>query len=83
MTRSSTSKIESFDPEIERTFHKLRNIVGKILSPRNQLVKMEKTPAPVGVAVGAAWVENSRRTLMEYAQPSINGTASCIRKSVV
>ena len=37
---------------------------------------MEETPAPVG-AVG---VENPRRTLMEYAQPSIEGTASCIRR---
>ena len=28
----------------------------------------------VGAAVGAAGVENPRRTLMEYAQPSIEGT---------
>ena len=33
-----------------------------------------------GAAVGAARVQNERRTLMEYAQPSINETASCIRK---
>ena len=36
-----------------------------------------------GAAVGAVGVENSRRTLMEYAQPSIDRTASCIRKLVV
>ena len=61
MTRTSTSKIEPFDPEIERTFHKLCNLVGKKLSPRNQLVKMEETPAPVEDAVGAAGVENPRK----------------------
>ena len=68
MTRSSTSKIEPFDPGIEKTFHKLRNLVGKKLSPRNQLMKMEETPAPVRpVEVGAVGAENPRRTLMEYA----------------
>ena len=36
-----------------------------------------------GVAVGAARGGNHRRTLMEYAQPSIEGTASCIRKPEV
>ena len=36
-----------------------------------------------GVAVGAAGGVNHRRTLMEYAQPSIEGTASCIRKPEV
>ena len=36
-----------------------------------------------GAAVGAAEIENSRRTLMEYAQPSIEGIASCIRKPAV
>ena len=43
---------------------------------------MEKTPAP-GAATGGARAKNSRRTLMEYAQPSIDGTASCIKKFVV
>ena len=33
-----------------------------------------------GAAIGAPRVENHRRTLMEYAQPSIEGTASCIRR---
>ena len=82
MTRSSTSKLKSFDPEIERTFHELHNLVEETLSPKNQLVEMEETPAPVG-PVGAVRVENPRRTLMEYAQPSIDGTASCIRKPQV
>ena len=36
-----------------------------------------------GVAVGTAGVENPRRTLREYAQPSIEGTASGIRKPAV
>ena len=36
-----------------------------------------------GAAVGAAGVQNNKRTLMEYAQPSIDGIASCIRKPQV
>ena len=53
---------------------------------------MEETPvlgaanmegAGNGVAVGVAGVQNNRRTLMEYAQPSIDGTAYCIRKPAV
>ena len=63
MTRSSTSKLEPFDPEIERIFHKLRNLVAKKLSPRNQSVKMEETLAPVGlVRAGVAGAENPRKT---------------------
>ena len=34
-------------------------------------------------AVGAAGAQNQRRTLMEYAQPFIDGIASCIRKPTV
>ena len=33
--------------------------------------------------IRGAGVENPRRTLMEYDQPSIDGTASCIRKPAV
>ena len=33
-----------------------------------------------GAAVGAPRVDNHRRTLMEYTQLSIEGTASCIRR---
>ena len=86
MTRSSTIKLEPFDLEIERTFHKLHNLVKEKLSPKNQLVGMEETPVLVGLVgarVGAVVVENPRRNLMEYAQPSIDGTASCIRKPQV
>ena len=36
-----------------------------------------------GVGNGAVRVQNERRTLMEYAQPFIDGTASCIRKPTV
>ena len=32
---------------------------------------------------GAVGAQNNRRTLMEYAQPSIDGIASCIRKPEV
>ena len=87
MTINNTSKVELFDPEIEKTFHKLRNLVGEKLSLRNQSVKMEEKPAPVGAgvkaSVGAAGAENPRSTLMENAQTSIDGTASYIRKPAV
>ena len=79
MTRSGTSTLEPFDPEIERTFKRIRNLVEARVSPKRERPIMEETPAPVG-PVGAVGVENPRRTLMEYAQPSIEGTASCIRR---
>ena len=53
---------------------------------------MEETPvlgagnmerADNGAVVGATGVKNNRRTLMEYAQSSIDRTASCIRKPAV
>ena len=49
---------------------------------------MEETPLlrvanMEGAGNGAAEVQNNRRTLMEYAHPSIDGTASCIRKPAV
>ena len=87
MTRSGTSTLESFDPEIERTFRRLRNLVKTRVSPKKERPIMEETPvlgaanmegAGNGATVGAAGVQNNRRTLMEYAQPSIDGTASCI-----
>ena len=85
MTRSGTSTLEPFDPENERTFRRLRNLVKARL-------EMEETPVlgaanmegvGNGAVVGAARVQNDRRTLMEYAQPSIDGIASCIRKPQV
>ena len=94
MTRSSTSNLESFDSKIERTFQKLHNLVKENLSPRKQ-VKMEETPAfratiraRAGIrvvvrAIGEVGDQNDRRTLMEYVQPSIDETVSCIRKPVV
>ena len=75
MTKSGTSTLEPFDPEIKRTFRRIRKLVEARVSPKRERPIMEETPAPVGV-VG---VENPR-TLMEYAQPSIEGTASCIRR---
>ena len=92
MTRNSTSNLEPFDSEIERTLRKLRNLLEEKVSPKKERSTMEETRvfgaannagAGNGAAVGAAGVENPRRTLMEYAQPSIEGTASCIRKPAV
>ena len=57
MTRSSTSKLEPFNPEIKRTFHKLRNLIEEKLSPKSQLMEMEETPALVG-PIRAVGVEN-------------------------
>ena len=92
MTRSSLSQLELFDPEIERTFHRLRNLVKERVSPKRERPVMEETPvigvadmagAGNGAVVGETRVQNERRILMEYAQPSIDGTASCIRKPAV
>ena len=92
MTRNNTSNLEPFDPEIERTLRRLRNLVKDKVSPKKERPTMEETRvlgavnnagAGNGAAVGAEGVENPRRTLMEYAQPSIEGTASCIRKPAV
>ena len=49
---------------------------------------MEETPVleaanVVGAGNGAVGVQNDRRTLMEYVQPSIDGTVSCIRKPTI
>ena len=96
MTRNNTSTLEPFDPEIKRTLRRLRNLVEEKVSPKKERPTMEETRvlgaaniagagngAAVGVVVGATGVENHRRTLMEYAQPSIEGTASCIRKPAI
>ena len=92
MTRSGTSTLEPFDPEIERTFRRLRNLVKERVSSKRERPIMEETPVlrvgnmegiGNGAAVGAAGIQNNRRTLMEYAQPSIKGTASCIRKPAI
>ena len=47
---------------------------------------MEETPAlgaGNGTAIGATGIQNNKKTLMEYAQPSIDETISCIRKPTV
>ena len=92
VTRNSTSTLEPLDLEIERTFRRLRNLIEARVSPKIERPIMEETPviraanmagASNGVAVGVVGIQNERRTLMEYAQPSIDGTASCIRKPLV
>ena len=92
MTRNNTSTLEPFDPEIERTLRRLRNLVEEKVSPKKERPTMEETRllgianiagAGNGATIGAVRVENPRRTLMEYAQPSIEGIGSCIRKPAV
>ena len=80
MTRSSTSTLEPFDHEIEKTFRRLRNLVEARVSRKRERPIMEKTPVIGRAGSGAAGVQNKRRTLIEYAQPSIDGTTLCIRK---
>ena len=89
MTKNKNSNLEPFDLEIERTLRRLRNLVEEKVSPKKERPTMEETRvlgainiagAGNGAAIGAPRVENHRRTLMEYAQPSIEGTASCIRR---
>ena len=83
MTKSGTSNLEPFDPKIERTFRRLRNLVRDKLSPRKQ-VKIEETPTlVVAIRAGAVGARNENITLMEYAQPSLNGIASCIRRPTI
>ena len=74
MTKSSTSTLEPFDPKIERTFWKLRNLVEAKVSPKRERPIIEETlvlraanmeGVGNGAAVGAAGVQNNRRTLME------------------
>ena len=102
MIRKNTSTLEPFDPEIERTLRRLRNLVEEKVSPKKERPTMEEARVlgatniasadngaavgdATGVVVGAGGGGgvNHRRTLMEYAQPSIEGTASCIRKREV
>ena len=97
MTRNKSSNLEPFDPEIERTLRRLRNLVEEKVSPKKERPTMEETRVlgaaniagagngaaigdAAGVAVGATGGGNHRRTLMEYAQPSIEGTASDYNK---
>ena len=70
----------------------MRNLVEARVSPKEERQEMDETPAlgvanVVGAGNGAAaeatGAQNNRRTLMEYAQPSIDGIASCIRKPKV
>ena len=84
MTRNSTSTLEPFDPEIERTLRRLRNLVEEKISPQKERPIMEETRvlwaaniagASNGATVRAIGVENPRRTLMKYAQPLIEGIA--------
>ena len=92
MTRSSSSQLELFDPKIEITFHRLRNLVEARVSPKKERQEMDEPPiigaanvAGVGneAVVGAIEAQNNRKTLMEYAQPSIDRITSCIRKPTI
>ena len=82
--------------KLKKTLRRLRKLVKDKVSPKKERPTMDETRvlraaniagagngAAAGVAVGAAGGGNHRRTLMEYAQPSIEGTASCIRKPEV
>ena len=44
MTRSGTSTSKPVDPEIERTFRRLRNLVEVRVSPKRERPIMEETP---------------------------------------
>ena len=72
MIRSSSSQLEPFDLDIERTFRHLRNLVEARVSPKKERQEMDETPAlrvanMAGVGnEAAAGAQNNRRTLMEY-----------------
>ena len=97
MTRSNTSNLEPFDLEIERTFRSLRKLVKeKIATVKEEpMERQDGANAPAGagigarngvgagVGVGAGAIQNAPRTLMDYAQPSLSGTESCIRRPAI
>ena len=87
MTRSSTSNLELFDLEIERTFRSLRKLVKeKIATVKEESMERQGVNVPagagigtgngvgVGVGIGAGAIQNAPRTFMDYAQPSLLGT---------
>ena len=43
MTRNKSSTLEPFDPEIERTLRRLRNLVEEKVSPKKERPTMEET----------------------------------------
>ena len=82
------SSVTSLCPEVVLQ----RNLLEARVSSKRERPKMEETPvlgvpniagAGKGAAIGVVGIQNDRRTLMEYAQLSIDGTASCIRKPLV
>ena len=44
MTRSSSSQLELFDPKIEITFHRLRNLVEARVSSKKERQEMDEPP---------------------------------------
>ncbi|GLU23925.1 hypothetical protein SLE2022_398990 [Rubroshorea leprosula] len=71
MTRSENTKLAPFDPEIERTFHQLKN-------QRTALVVK-----PIDIMAEDPVANQAIRTLKEYASPSIEGTVSSIRRPAI
>ena len=43
MTRNKSSTLEPFDPEIERTLRRLRNLVEEKVSPKKERPTMDET----------------------------------------
>ena len=97
MTRSNTSDLEPFDPEIERTFHSLRKLVKeKIATVKEESMERQDganaqagagigavNGIGAGMGVGAGAIQNAPRILMDYTQPSLSRIESCIRKSTI
>ena len=97
MTRSSTSNLELFALEIEKPFRYLRKLVKeKIVIVKEELMKGQArvnalagagigvgNGVGVGMGVGVEAIEDAPRTLMDYAQPSLSGTKSCIIRPTI
>ena len=73
MTRNKNSNLEPFDPEIERTLRRLRNLIEDKVSPKKERPTMEKQQvlgaanmagAGNGAAVRAPRVDNCRRPIL-------------------
>ena len=81
MTRSNTSNLEFFDPEIERTFCSLHKLIKeKITTVKEESMERQeganasagagigaRNCVGIGVGIRAGAIQNAPRTLMDYA----------------
>ena len=85
MTRSSSSKLLAFDPEIDRTSRRrLKSAERAVENPvvEKQQVGEEELQLSEGENSVAAMADQ-RRTMVEYARPTLDSTGSCIVRPTI